>query len=368
MFLNFMVLVVSMIVLTILISTFSELIFTPHYDTRGNSLYFLENPANKFPESFSIEEKQRLLKVEAPVNWCLLSDSPFSFHPSKKGILKDFEGRYANENYLNILDLDFIKGERYNQKHIESGQRVIIISETVAEYLFESTDVIGKEVLVFRIPYKVVGVFKNMSRIAPVTAVAFLPVEFCMWDKMDWNVAVTNQNLNKDILEKTFNKHAVEIFGNEDGRIRLLSNIELIFSNLEKLQIGGLIIFIMLLAIALPALLMANMIVTRMETKLNELGIRKAFGANKKEIFIQLIYENIIFTLLGGTIALFVGQFVVSNLIYEEDKFSISSMLNMPISTHLLVVLVYLIFGFVSGWYPSRLVSRKSIVTSLNNI
>jgi|GEM_PF-6506494 len=190
MFLNFMVLIVSMIVLTILISTFSELIFTPHYNTQGKSLYFLENPANKFPESFSKEEKQRLLKVEAPVNWCLLSDSPFSFHPSKKGILKDFEGRYANENYLNILDLNFIKGERYNQKYIESGQRVIVISETVAEYLFESTDVIGKEVLVFRIPYKVVGVFKNMSRIAPTTAVAFLPVEFSTWEKMEWNVPI----------------------------------------------------------------------------------------------------------------------------------------------------------------------------------
>jgi ABC-type antimicrobial peptide transport system permease subunit len=228
--------------------------------------------------------------------------------------------------------------------------------------------VIGKEVLVLRIPYKVVGVFKNMSRIAPTTAVAFLPVEFSTWDKMDWNVAVTNKNLNRDILEKTFNKHAVEIFGNEEGRIRLLSKNELNLSKLKQLQIGGLIIFIMLLAVVLPALLMTNMIITRMETKLNELGIRKAFGANKKEIFIQLIYENMIFTLIGGTIALFAGQFVVSNLLYEEDNFSISSMLNMPISTHLLVVLVYIIFGLVSGWYPSRLVSRKSIVSSLNNI
>jgi putative ABC transport system permease protein len=366
MFLNFMVLIVSMIVLTILISTFSELIFTPHYDAKGKSLYFLENPANKFSDYFSITEKEQLLKIEAPVNWCLLSSYQFSFHPSKKGVLKDFEGRYANENYLNILDLDFIKGERYNQKHLESGQRVMVISETVAEYLFESTDAIGKEVLVFKIPYKVVGVFKSMSRLAETTAVAFLPVEFNTWDKMKWNVAITNQNLNKDVLEKTFNKHAVEIFGNEEGSIRLLSKSELIFSKLE--QIGGLIILILLFAIVLPALLMANLIITRMETKLNELGIRKAFGANKKEIFIQLIYENIIFTLIGGTIALFVGQFVVSNLLYEEDNFSFGSMLNMPISTHLLVVLVYLIFGFASGWYPSRLVSKKSIVSSLNHI
>ena len=369
MFLNFLVLIVSMIVLTILISTFSETIFTPHYDTKGKSLYFLENPATKFSDSFSEEEKQRLLKVEASVNWCILSSARFSFQPSKKGVLKNFVGRYANENYLNILDLDFIKGERYNQKHIESGQRVIVISETVAEYFFESTDVIGKEVLVYKIPYKVVGVFKNMSRLANTTAVVFLPIEFRKrQNRMEWNIAVTNQNLNKDILEKTFNKHAVEIFGNEDGRIRLLSKSELILSKLKQLQIGGLIIFILLLAIVLPALLMANMIITRMETKLNELGIRKAFGANKKEIFIQLIYENIIFTLIGGTIALFVGQFVVSNLLYEEDNFSISSMLNMPISTHLLVVLVYLIFGFASGFYPSRLVSRKSIVSSLNHI
>ncbi|HEX2919709.1 MAG TPA: ABC transporter permease [Bacteroidales bacterium] len=365
MFLNFTVLVVSMIILTIIISAFNEMIFTPHYETNGEKLYFLENPENRSPRDFSINEEQQLLKVDAPVNWCLLSSSVFSFHPSKKGVLKDFEGHYANENYLKILDLDFIRGERYSQKQIENGQRVILISETVAEFIFESTDVIGREVVVFNMPYKVVGVFKNMSRIAGTTAVAFLPAEFNTWDRMNWNIAVTNDELDKDILEKTFNKHASEIFGNVDGRIKLLSRGNLVLNEMGRLQMG---IFVILLAMALPALLMVNLIITRMETKLNEMGIRKAFGADRKAIFWHLIYENIIFTLIGGIAALLIGQFVVSNLLYEEEKFTLVSMMNIPVSTHLVVMLGYIIFGFISGWYPSRLIAKKSIVTSINNI
>ena len=39
-----------------------------------------------------------------------------------------------------------------------------------------------------------------------------------------------------------------------------------------------------------------------MKKRMEELGIRKAFGAQNRTLLLQILYENLLLTLLGGSI------------------------------------------------------------------
>ena len=63
---------------------------------------------------------------------------------------------------------------------------------------------------------------------------------------------------------------------------------------------GGLVLIFLLV----PALNLCAMISTRMENRLPEMGICKAFGADRGRLLRQILIENLILTCLGGLLGL----------------------------------------------------------------
>ena len=56
-----------------------------------------------------------------------------------------------------------------------------------------------------------------------------------------------------------------------------------------------------------PALNLSGMVVSRMERRLPEMAIRKAFGAKQRTLLWQVMMENLTLTLIGGFIGLFLA-------------------------------------------------------------
>ena len=60
----------------------------------------------------------------------------------------------------------------------------------------------------------------------------------------------------------------------------------------------------LLMLLLVPALNLSGMISSRMERRLPEMGLRKAFGATAKRLFCQIVWENLVRTGLGGILGL----------------------------------------------------------------
>ena len=56
-----------------------------------------------------------------------------------------------------------------------------------------------------------------------------------------------------------------------------------------------------------PAINLSGMISSRMDDRLAEMGIRKAFGANRKQLLNQVLWENLRLTCIGGLMGLIVS-------------------------------------------------------------
>ena len=60
-----------------------------------------------------------------------------------------------------------------------------------------------------------------------------------------------------------------------------------------------------------PALNLAGMIASRMKRQFSEMGIRKAFGASKASLLMQVFWENLFLTGLGGLLGLLLSYLIV---------------------------------------------------------
>ena len=70
------------------------------------------------------------------------------------------------------------------------------------------------------------------------------------------------------------------------------------------------VIFLLLLLV--PAVSLSGMADSRMERRLGELGVRRAFGAPKGALIGQVLMENFLYTLLGGLVGLLFSFLLVT--------------------------------------------------------
>ena len=63
-------------------------------------------------------------------------------------------------------------------------------------------------------------------------------------------------------------------------------------------------LLVLLVLLLVPALNLSGMIASRMENRLAEMGVRKSFGAGRRALLSQVMWENLLLTLAGGILGL----------------------------------------------------------------
>ena len=88
-----------------------------------------------------------------------------------------------------------------------------------------------------------------------------------------------------------------------------------------SLSTGGRVIWmfvgIFMVLLFVPAFNLSGMISARMERQLPDLGIRKAFGASRRRLLVQIIWENLLLTGLGTLLGLVIAWIVLALSGYE---------------------------------------------------
>ena len=109
-----------------------------------------------------------------------------------------------------------------------------------------------------------------------------------------------------------------------------------------------------------------NIMLVSVTERTNEIGLRKALGATKRNILSQFIFEAIILTVSGGVIGILLGvlfsliaSFILSRFIGLNWQFSF------PIAGTIIGFAVSAFIGLVFGFYPARKASIKNPIEAL---
>ena len=111
-----------------------------------------------------------------------------------------------------------------------------------------------------------------------------------------------------------------------------------------------------------------NMVLVSVNERTREIGLRKALGAKKQDIFFQFLAESTIMSSIGGTIGIILGFFMaygisigLSHFITLVDKWPMV----FPIKWAVISILFSASIGIGFGLYPAIRASRLQPVEAL---
>src|ERR1044072_7878590 len=79
--------------------------------------------------------------------------------------VKDVQVTAATELYFEIRSLGLGRGRAFTAQEVQAGVPVLVLGHELADKLFEGQDPVGREVKIFDLPYRVVGVVEKQGNL-----------------------------------------------------------------------------------------------------------------------------------------------------------------------------------------------------------
>lgn len=290
--------------------------------------------------------------------------------------------KITDVNFWKVMSFSFIDGKPFSKEEFDSGINNIVISEKLAKKVFGNNSPIGKEIEIDFNTFKVKGVVKDVPQsliyayaeaYIPITAIKGhdnLSCRFLMLLSNDKDLELLKEEFKiadrkHDAVDKEWKMTFVVP---RNHRLNLISPDSIKAPDVDASRRKMIIIFAILLLI--PAVNLSSFSMSRIKSRTEEIGVRKAFGAKKSIIIIQILFENFITSLIGGIIGLGLSYGVVIWLkswlldISADSSIPFEALVSLPVLVGVFVVCF--ILNLLSAGIPAYLASRSKIVDSIN--
>jgi putative ABC transport system permease protein len=258
-------------------------------------------------------------------------------------------------------------GRLIGPSDVQARKKVVVLGEDAVKYLFKNADPVGQEALMDNLAFTVIGTLGGVQNgdtksgvIIPITtaqslfpglsAINDIYIRASNWDEVE---SVREQAL--DVLKKGHK-------GYESG-IRVIhypERIEKVKSTVYRVKLF--IWTVLSVAVVLGGLGITNIMLSAVQARTREIGLRKAIGAREEFILIQFLTESGLIGLFAGSIGVAAGILLVL-LLKHVLGVDVSNLMMFSSVVAGLFLTVFL--GIVSGLYPSMRASRLDAVTSM---
>lgn len=289
----------------------------------------------------------------------------------------------TDSRFWEIYDFEFIEGKPFLEADVEAGNNVIVINEETRKQYFGEKKAVGELMEVDQINYRVTGVVKDVpfnrfTSFADVWVPINKPKELqnsegyrgtfmaTLLVPEDGSEKLVREEFKSLIskLEKPDPEQLLNIYSAADPLDESITRTLMGDSEDSKIEMVYLIIFLaMILFMALPAINLININISRIMERSSEIGVRKSFGATKVNLVWQFIFENILLTLVGCLLG-FLFSYLV--LIYINNSGLIPyANVQINMSIFFTGTLIAIFFGLLSGVFPAYRMANLQIVDAL---
>ena len=227
--------------------------------------------------------------------------------------------------YLEMYGFQLENGKFFSVSDVEDGMQKIILSHDMAEQLFPDGNALGQKIMLVvdkvTFGFKIVGITKDQTT-GMETGTAFIPRGFYS-KKIKPNpsadsvlVQVTSQEKSSPMVQ-TLTSYCKNLTGTDSVRVNSMKTmIEQVSKITETMSL-------LLAAVAAISLLVGgigimNIMIVTVTERRQEIGIRKALGANQKDIMQQFLIESASITVIGGILGIIFG--ILISLVLEYIK------------------------------------------------
>lgn len=310
--------------------------------------------------------------------------------------------KLTEPNYFRFYQFSFTEGAPFTQDDFDNERRVVVITDEVREQLFgKEGKGVGRTVRVENRDYRISGVVETPSMLAercyadiwfPYSADSLLvdkghdyrtenhELSFCIpagkleafkqeLKEVEARYNAAHKENDLDFLDG-LGSYYKDVWNNTAEVFNKYAN--------EKNWYWYVVVAIFML-LFVPTLNLSGMVASRMERRLPEMAIRKAFGAKRRTLLGQVVTENLTLTLIGGFfglclawLALYVCRSWVFYIFFSFTNWGIygrvpiieGEMFFAPI-IFLIALLICTLLNVLAAALPAWMSLRKPIVESM---
>ncbi len=236
-----------------------------------------------------------------------------------------------SERSERVWDRGVTSGEYFDTAAVTSSARVALIGETTARELFGSGDPVGAEVLVGSVSFRVIGVLEplgcdahGMDRddevIVPISTAMrrLMNVDTILSAKLLVRDAARVEEAGREVRRTLRERHALTEGQPDDFHLMTPGQVQGMVSKVRQ------VFFVLLpLVSALSLLAGAGVATTLMLSSVNartaEIGLRCAVGARPRDILTQFLLETAVTLVAGGVAGVVVGSAIAQLIANRMD-------------------------------------------------
>jgi putative ABC transport system permease protein len=280
----------------------------------------------------------------------------------------------AGENLEGILtnDWNVDVGRSFNAQDVDLSRSVAILGKAVADKLFPpSINPVGETIRVDGALYQVIGIFAKKGGALGGNQDNFITIPiteyFSRYGRNDENIHIMVKAKSREVFDDCIEqarfvlRTARNVPPGADDDFSYFSNDSVIreFNDLTKYVRLG-VLLVSSIALLAAGVGIMNIMLVSVTERTREIGIRKAIGAEKRDILSQFMIEAVILSLLGGMVGIALGVLGGN---------SVSLLADLPAAIPWNWVFIGLatctVVGLVFGVYPAWKASALDPIESL---
>ncbi|MCA5586868.1 ABC transporter permease [Finegoldia magna] len=329
-----------------------------------------ENPSNSVGSNTSVFTEKNIRDISQITDVVKVESDPEQFQNDLLNVsIQKNDGKMESAFAKPVEETEskIVKGRAITKLDGDTNQKVAVITQKLADEIFENEDPINKTVLVKNDYYVIVGIKENnaATNLFVMGNDVDLPKETLKSRQPKNNNSISMINVILKNGTKVQDKaKEIQEYLEKNGPMKAAGSYSFvdIAKQIEGISsvLGSVTIFISLIAaisLLIAGIGMMNMMYISVAERIKEIGIRRAIGAKKKEILHQFMLEGIIVTVIGGIIGYIIGMVAA---------FIASKFLPFPIKLELMPVLISLGIslgiGIVFTYSPANTAANKNVI------
>ncbi|GGF61096.1 ABC transporter permease [Alteromonas lipolytica] len=382
----------------------SDRLFHPQLQTMddGNDTWSEDN----LPFQLTYQDAQHLAQAPVGRYKAAMLRTGFTLHMENSDVRPFIQNaRATHADFFNLFDLPFIYGSAWTQEQADDASPVVVISEALNDKLFGGRNSVGEQFFLDDTAFRVVGVvapFTTHMKFYDVNNGAFrdhenLYIPFSLIAVMDIDTWGNSNGWKFENIRSMKDKRQSEIFWlqfwvqlDDDAAVKQYGEYLMGYMaeqqksgrfNRENLQFGLrnvndwldyrnvvsednevlVALSFMFLAVCLANIL--GLLLAKFMRRAPEVGVRRALGASKRQVFLQHIVEVSMLGLIGGLLGIALAQLGLWGVRLTQEYYS--PLATMDMTMLLSAPVIAIAACVIAGMYPAWLVCRTTPATYL---
>lgn len=325
----------------------------------------------------------------------------FSVIPESKDMPPFLESaRAVDSDFFSMFDIPFLFGSAWDKGVDVNAKNFVVLGKSMNDRVFKGVNSVGKHINLNSVMYTVAGVIDEWQpapRYYDLNTGSFnesetifvpfslLPIhEFPSWgNKRGWLTETIDTYQDELASETMWNQYWVEFesdetkaqymewlrgyikeqqkigrFQHEKADASLKNVIEWMKTNKVVSSDNSILVGLSFMFLAVCMINTVGLLLAKFLKRAPEVGVRRALGASRKQIFIQHIVDVTVIGLAGGFLGLCLGKL---GLLGVKNLYSsYSQLVYMDTTLIVLAIIIALGSSVLAGMYPAWLICRTN--------